>query len=227
MQLHPRVTRGLIAFVLFDLLLVLVMVFLYQAKSAREVQVELRDLGVTIYPQPRELQSFTLVDQHGKDFSNANFEGVWSLVFFGFTECPDICPLTMTELGQFYELLDKSEQDQLRIILVTVDPRRDTPDAMGTYLAKYNEDFVGLSGAAEAIQRLAEKLYVTHTEPPAEQQQPQHQHQDDASRTSTEYLINHSAHISVINPQGENFAVMRPPHRDQDIARAYQMIRNF
>ena len=224
MVLTHREKRALVAFILFDLLLVIVLFFLYQARAVQETEAELRELGVTIYPEPRELAGFKLADQFGNDFSNANLEGLWSLVFFGFTACPDVCPMTMAELDRFYESLDASEQDRLRIVLVTVDPERDTPASMGEYVSKFNEEFMGLSGDAAAIEKLAEKLYVTHSEPPAEHE---HNTSSSVSNTGTEYLINHSAHISVIDPQGQYVAVIRLPHRARIIDQVFRRLANL
>ena len=231
MKLTGRGKFALIAFVLFDLAMAVILLDLRALRSERASELELRELGVTVYPEPRNLQDFELQDQLGNVFTGADFVGGWNLVFFGFTSCPDICPLTMAELDKFYRSIDGNEFAKPRIILVTVDPARDTPETMANYLGNYNEDFIGLSGDAASISRLASQLYVVQSGgPDAQVPGPDlpalHNHTEDSNTTGSvgDYLINHSAHISVISPRGENFAVMRPPHRDQDIARAFQLL---
>lgn len=223
--------RFLIAFLLFDLAMAVILLDLYRLNSEREYESQLRELGTTVYPEPRPLQDFALRDQLGQAFTASDFAGSWNLVFFGFTSCPDICPLTMAELEQFYRGVDAGQFGKPRIILVTVDPQRDTPETMANYLAGYNDNFIGLSGDADSISALASQLYVVQSggpnaEVPAPEIPQLHSHTEDSNTSAVigDYLINHSAHISVISPRGEYFAVMRPPHRDQDIATAFEII---
>ena len=231
MKLTGRGKLALITFVLFDLAIAVILLDLRTLRAERATEVELRELGVTVYPEPRSLTEFALQDQFGDPFTTSDFLGGWNLVFFGFTSCPDICPLTMAELQKFYQSIDVNEFGKPRIILVTVDPARDTPETMANYLGNYNEDFIGLSGDAASISRLATQLYVVQSGgPDAEVPSPEvpqlHNHTENSNTAGSigDYLINHSAHISVISPRGENFAVMRPPHRDQDIARAFRLL---
>ncbi|PCJ24302.1 MAG: hypothetical protein COA96_09915 [SAR86 cluster bacterium] len=232
MKLTRRAKGALIAFVLFDLALLVFMLDLFQLRAAHESELALRELGVTIFPEPRSLTDFKLQDHHGNAFTREDFIGSWNLVFFGFTSCPDICPLTMAELKQFYEALDVAEEDIPQIILVTVDPARDTAEMMTSYLSKYNEDFIGLNGDAESISILAKQLYVVHSVDLGGETVESHNHTEDSSTSDTsspanDYLINHSAHISIISPAGDYFAVMRAPHRNQDIDEAFQQIISF
>ena len=96
--------RLLIAFVIVDILLGLAVYRGYKlwnaGEEAAEQISELREKGTTLFPEPRPLSSFSLIDAQGDDFTGANLVGKWSLVFFGFTHCPDICPLTMKELAE-------------------------------------------------------------------------------------------------------------------------------
>ncbi len=220
---------ALAAFLLFDLFLAYYLFNLYGLSSERDTLLELREIGVSIYPDQRRLTDFNLLDQTGQEFSNSDLDNRWSLIYFGFTECPDICPLTMAELEQFYVALDENEREDLSIILVTVDPRRDSPEEMAEYVGRFHEDFHGLTGDFDIISALADDLFVVH-ELAGSEDSDEHGHDDHTEQLppiDEDYLINHSGHISVINPQGLRFAVMRPPHRDQDIATAFRTIKNF
>jgi protein SCO1/2 len=131
-------------------------------------------------------------------------------------------------LGQFYAGLDFNQDVKPRVLLVTVDPEQDNPESMAAYLANYNEEFIGLSGDPEQISQLAAQLYVGYgdaVESAAATATASHEHdarpaEDDAAQGN--YLIEHSAHIAVINPQGDYYAVMRAPHRDQDLIKAFR-----
>jgi len=216
MQLTRNIKLGLLAFAVIDLLLILVFVSLLTVRSNRQQASELHDLGATLYQQPRPLDRFELVDQHGSMFSSDRLRGRWSLLFFGFTSCPDICPLTMTELKQFYQLLKQAKTAPLpQIVLVTVDPQRDTPATMASYISSFNNEFIGLSGDAQSLSALATQLYVAHT---ASAEAVSH---DGVEKGEQEYTIEHSGHISVINPDGELYAALRLPHRDRDLLAAY------
>lgn len=222
MLLTGKRKTALILFLAFDALVFVALILLFQLSGERQSEMDLRDIGVTVYPEARELRDFRLQDQAGDFFSQADFEGHWNLVFFGFTHCPDICPLTMAELKQFYESLEPGLAPQPRIFLVTVDPRRDDPESMAAYLQNYNEDFIGLSGDPAAIEQLAADLFVGFSEAPAAAMPHEgHAQTDEAAANEEGYLIEHSGHIAVIDPSGDYYAVMRAPHRDRDLLTAY------
>lgn len=239
--------RLLIAFVIVDILLGLAVYRGYKLWSAGEEAAkqtsELREKGTTLFPEPRPLSSFALVDAQGSDFTSANLVGQWSLVFFGFTHCPDICPLTMKELAEMASQLTQAEREQFQVILGTVDPERDDSATMAEYVAVYSDDFVGLTGSRVALSVLTKQLYVTHSDPAELVHHDNHDDQtpartpDDSSQhgpstgsahsSHTEasesdgavddYLITHSGHIALINPRGDFHGVIRPPHRDRDL----------
>ena len=226
MQLTAKRKTAFIAFLAFDVLVVIALIALFQLRGERASEAELREIGVTIYPEARTLSEFRLIDQEGEFFTKANLQGSWNLVFFGFTHCPDICPLTMAELGQFYAGLDFNQDVKPRVFLVTVDPKQDNPESMAAYLANYNEEFIGLSGDPGQIAQLAAQLYVGYGDAVnSEVAATKHEHsglQSEVDVAQGDYLIEHSAHIAVINPQGDYYAVMRAPHRDQDLIKAFR-----
>ncbi|GJM12006.1 MAG: cytochrome c oxidase assembly protein [Pseudohongiella sp.] len=229
MELAKKRKTLLMAFLAFDVLVVVALILLFQMRAERQSAVELREIGVTVYPEARVLSDFRLLDQQGEFFSNADFQGHWNLVFFGFTNCPDICPLTMAELAQFYAGLDFREDVKPRIFLVTVDPGQDTPESMAAYLANYNEEFIGLSGDPEQIEQLADELYVGYGDAVAASVMSASHDEHSGSHAEVElgagdYLIEHSAHIAVIDPRGDYYAVMRAPHRDRDLLEAFRQI---
>ncbi len=227
MKLSPSTKLGLIAFLLVDIALAVILVSLYVVRSDRELQTELREIGATIYEQPFELSSFNLTDQDGVSFSNENLLNNWNLVFFGFTSCPDICPITMAELDRFASSWIENGSGALpRIILATVDPETDSPQQMKEYLGDFNPDFIGLTGERSALAVFADELFVAFGEPATVGVQPSGHNTHNDRLSPGDFVIDHSSHISVIDPNGELFAVLRPPHRARDIAEAIALITN-
>ena len=221
MTLSHNAKIGLAAFVVFDAFLAVVLVSLYLARSERELLIELREIGVTVYPQPMQLSEFQLTDQFGNPFTQENRIGYRSILFLGYTHCPDICPLTMAELKQFYERLDEPEiKDDLRIVMISVDAERDTPETMANYVNSFNRDFIGLSGDTDSISNLASQLFVAHS---VVGQMPDHS--EHADGVDGGYLIEHSSHLVIFNESGQLQAIVRQPVRDRDLLRAYRLLR--
>lgn len=250
MALSLRAKRGLIAFGIFDVAVIAALIFLYILKTEINLKDDLRDIGVTVFADIRPLQEFELVDENFGSFTNDNLNDQWTLLFFGFTSCPDICPITMAELKKFYEQMDPNLKDDLNIVMVSVDPERDDPETIGNYVNGFNEDFLGVTGDLDSIAGVASQFFVGYSEPvyPSEnegQNQEQHQHgqpqqqephHDEAGHSASAapisttasdgYLISHSGHIAIVNPDGNYHAVMRPPHRVRDLLRAYEIVRD-
>lgn len=233
-QPNPGRTRKIkwISFLVIDAALAIALFFLFSANQQVEMQSELNDLGATVYPEQNPLvANFTLQDQYGGAFSVEQFSDRWSLVFFGFTNCPNICPLTMVELGQFYRGLQDSNPADLpmpQVVMVTVDPERDDSEALADYVDDYHADFLGLGGDSDQIQALAQQLYVVMENTAEREAEMMNQDTENHSQHAPQGQImsgfDHSGHISVINPSGELHAVIRLPHRDQYLTSAYELI---
>lgn len=233
MALSVKAKRGLVAFAIFDIAVIAALVFLFTLRSQIDTKDELRELGVTVYPDIRPVKQFELIDENFGSFTSQDLNDQWTLLFFGFTSCPDICPLTMVELKKFYEQIDDSKlKDDLNIVMVSVDPERDDPKKIGDYVNGFNEEFLGVTGDMESIADVAAQFFVAYSEPEPGAQPHHGDHQMDSTNenagavenTEENYLISHSGHIAVVNPDGNYHGVMRPPHRARDLATAYQMI---
>lgn len=237
------------AFILVDLALAAWLFMLFSARGQINELDELRDLGTSIYPQLYAIRPFSLTSTRGEEFTHTDFNDQWSLVFFGFSNCPDICPMSMAELGQFYRQLEAENDLPLpQVVMATVDPQRDDLAAMQSYVTEFNENFLGLTGEESQLSLLAEQLYVVanttadqisehsgHVEGGSTEDSTEDGagNEDDAmamdmagngASNNAELLFDHSGHISVINPDGELYAVMRLPHRDQDLLTAYRLL---
>lgn len=157
---------------------------------------ELRAQHVYRLEPPLQVQPIALIDHHGEPFAEARLRGRWTLAFFGFTSCTDICPPTLATLAKMYRELKPKEQADLQVVFISVDPARDTPHVLAPYLAGFHPDFLGVTGEPARLRKLALE-WQSGFEP--------------AAPGSTDEPIEHSGNLVLINPQGEVHAFLRPP----------------
>ena len=156
---------------------------------------ELQDYGALILDKPQALTQFQLLDERGEEFDQQDLVGKWTVVFFGFSHCTDICAPTMSVLGKTYAELKSEEQKEFEIVFVTVDPERDTPAVLGEYVSRFHSDFHGLSGSTKDLGNFASQLKVPYRVIPS----------------SEEETLGHSANLILINPRGELHGFFKPP----------------
>ena len=173
------------------------------------------ELESAILSEPLPLQPFTLIDQEGNPLNLENLKGHWTLLFFGYTHCPDICPTTLSVLKGVAEKLagDPELAASTRTLFVSVDPRRDTPAQLKQYLAYFDPAFIAATGNRGEIDNLTTQVGAIYM------------FEGDTSRD--DYIVNHSASILLIDPQGRFYARFNPPHTASGIADIYRRIRAF
>jgi protein SCO1/2 len=137
---------------------------------------------------------FQLVDQNGKPFTDADLKGKWHLVFFGYTHCPDVCPTTLNELSLAIDRLG-AKRDQVGIVMITVDPERDTPETLKSYIASFDAPITALSGTQEQVAEAAKAYRVYSAKRPTR---------------DGNYDMDHSAVIYVMDPEGRFTATFTP-----------------
>jgi protein SCO1/2 len=147
----------------------------------------------TWLPRPKAIDDFHLTDNDGKPFSLHDLQGKPSLVFFGFTRCPDVCPTTLLKLAQIKKT---AAIPGLRVIFVTVDPARDTPQAVGLYVHAFDPEFIGLTGGDKAIKQMAANFGVAVSK---------------VELPGGEYTMDHSAVVFLLNNQGQVAGIFTPP----------------
>ncbi len=158
-----------------------------------------------VLAQPRPLPAVDLLDQNSAKFESANFAGHWSFIYFGYTYCPDVCPLTLVELANLKrQLAAVLPTEPTEYYLVSVDPRRDTPERLREYVAYFDPAFHGLTGAESALTALARATETVFDVP--------------ADSADDHYLVSHSSNIVLLNPRGELHAVFTPPHDPAKLA---------
>lgn len=135
---------------------------------------------------------FTLLDSAGVTRTNADFPGQYLLVFFGYTFCPDVCPITLQTVGSALDRLGK-QAEKVTPIFITVDPERDTPERMGKYVSSFHPRLVGLGGSNEQIAAVAKAYRVYYAK----------------SGEDEDYLLDHSAILFFMSPDGRYLAHFR------------------
>ncbi len=167
---------------------------------------------ITLLEPPRPLPEIALVDDTAKPFGLDNLRGGWSLLFFGFTHCPDICPNTLGILNTVHSAL-KQDGDipPLKIIFVSVDPRRDTPAALHEYVRYFDKDFVGVTGEIEEIKKLTQALYLPFAT---------------TDNPDGGYTVEHSAALVLVNPKAQARVYFTPPHEPQKLAQQLAAVIN-
>jgi protein SCO1/2 len=145
------------------------------------------------YQQPRGIKPFELTDHHGQIFSKAQLKDKWSFVFLGYTSCPDVCPTTLQNLGFIYDQL-KAIASNSQVLLVSVDPNRDTQEKLSQYIPYFNPEFIALRGEHGALFPFARNLGLMYA----------------ISDEGEGYLVDHSASIVLINPNGQIASIFKP-----------------
>jgi protein SCO1/2 len=190
--------RGIRRTVIISFLLVLVVIGLVVHKVTKPqalTQDELREYGAVVLDKPRRFSDFELQDNNGQRFTREQLQGQWSLLFFGFTHCPDICPMALLDLQRMVSGLPSDMAADTQVILVTLDPARDTPEELTQYLAAFNKDFVGVTGEFLTLRRFANEVNVAFAK----------------VMQGEDYTVDHSGNIVLINPMGDYHGFFRPP----------------
>lgn len=170
------------------------------------------DFGTVVLPQPRAPSPFRLVRNDEIPFTEADLRGAWTLAYFGFTHCPDICPVTLAVLAEARRQLSETHADApFNVALFTVDPERDTPDVLTEFVAYFHPDFVGVTGEHIVLATLAREVSVAFAKVP--------------SQTDPDgYVVDHTGNIVIFNPRGHYHGYIRLPHTPERVLTAYRTL---
>ena len=170
---------------------------IWSASIILDRQVNLEELEATRFPVARQIPPFELVDHNNQVFNETTLLERWSFLFFGYTHCPDVCPTTLSVLNSVAHRLQDVEAD-IRFVFVSVDPERDTPEQLAQYVRYFNDGFVGVTGSEQKIGEFTRELGIMHMRVAAED-------------NATGYLVDHTASVLLIDPDGRYHAVFSPP----------------
>lgn len=169
------------------------------------------DAGIILLPQHRAIAPLKMTDQDGQPVSLDQLKGKWSLLFFGYTFCPDICPTTLAQLRQIKMELPKDSVARLQVILVSVDPARDTPAKLKEYLGYFDQDFRGFNAPVPVLAEFAKAVSMPFVE---------------ADTSKPNYTVSHSGNLAVIGPDGTQRGFIRAPFNTQKlVAQLPEMLR--
>lgn len=195
------------------LVFIAVVVGMFVYSTTRTVTLSVEELGtkgVVTLDRPRDIVPFALTTAEGKPFSNASLLGNWTFIFFGFTNCPDICPVSMSVMAQAEQRLradDAKLAEQFQGVLVSVDPERDTPEVLGPYVQAFSKKFVGVYGSRELVAAFAQQLNATFAKVPD---------------GNGGYQMDHTGTIAIINPKGHYHGFIKMPHKADVVAMAFR-----
>ncbi|HVT36911.1 MAG TPA: SCO family protein [Nevskiaceae bacterium] len=155
-----------------------------------------------VLPQPRALGEFALVADDGQPFTLQRLRGHWTLIFPGFTHCPDVCPTTLALLKQVRVRL--AGKPDVQVVFLSVDPQRDTPQALSTYVHYFDPAFTGVTAAEPELSRVATQLAIAYEKVPGP--------------SPDSYSMDHSAALVLVNPQAQVAAYLSPPFQLETLA---------
>ena len=164
------------------------------------------ELGYYELPEPKPITDFSMSDHLNRPVNLSSLKGKVSILFFGFTRCPDVCPTTLSIINMAVSGIQNPPQ----VIMVSVDPEQDTPSALAAYLAAFNDSFIGFTGTEAEVTQLANQLDVGFKQRPL----------GDGNLT-----VDHPANIVVVDKKGQYQGLIRPPHRVENLAPVLELLQ--
>lgn len=165
--------------------------------------------SVTMFPQPRALPAFSLRQSDGTQLTAGELNGHWTLVFLGFTYCPDVCPTTLAELAQAQnQWKSLPDSTRPRVLFVSVDPERDTPTRIGEYAHAFHPDTLAATADVPTLENFARSLMFVFQKMPG----------SNFEANPQDYSMDHSANIAVLDPKGRMVGFIKPPFQPRAIA---------
>ena len=160
--------------------------------------------SLKMFPQGKSFSGFQLTSNKGKQWQAKDFKGNYSLVFFGFANCPDICPTTLLDMQKINHALESVKVSPPNFIFISVDPDRDTPEILDEYITYFNPEFIALTGDQANILSIATQLGVAY-------KVAEHEKGD------LVYDVDHASALFVLNPEGERIGLFSAPHNVKNI----------
>ena len=174
---------------------------------------ELLANGLYLFESPKEISDFIFYSANKTEFTKSDLIGKWTLMYFGFTRCPDECPTTMYQMSKLIKVLREKEfpLDNKQWVLVSIDPERDSPEDINRYAKGFDDSFIGISNTRPMLLSLATQLSVNNVMPS----------NDSMDHT---HLDNHVNNIILLNPNGDFAGVFRPPFDISRLSLTYQSV---
>ena len=189
-------------------------------KEVAEARKNFSPIQGTILSPARKIAVPALVKDDGRVFSLDDLTGHWSLLFFGYTHCPDVCPTTMAVLAQASKIAQVNNHMFPQVIFISVDPERDKVEMLTEYVQYFDKDFIAVTGNEKLIKALTLQMSVVYMKMPVD-------NNSAAGSAESGYLIDHSAALLLLNPEGKLVAFFNPPHDPKTILNDFQTVVNL
>ena len=160
-----------------------------------------------IYPVAKNIKDFELLDQLANKVTNDILKNHWSLIFVGYTHCPDVCPTTLNVLNQVDGFMREQKIQPPQIIFLSIDPQRDTPEALKPYVDYFNKRFIGLTGEPDEVKQLTQQLNAVYRKAVGAS----------GDINKDDYLMDHSSALMLTNPRGDLQSILTAPHTPANI----------
>lgn len=201
-------------FVILLALLALIAGFFVARHLHSKKTVDVAAFHGTYLEHPRSIHHFSLQGTDNQAFDNQRMQGRWTLIFFGFTSCGYLCPTTMAEMGKMFKILEKNGLKNLpQVVMITLDPERDSLDKLKAYTETFDPHFYGARGDNESVKQMTREMGVMYAKVAMQ------------DKTDPEaYDIQHSGTIMLFNPEGKLSAFFTTPHHAAVLAKDYQLL---
>lgn len=190
--------------------------FIYSNYNKWGQKVQPVNINGTVIKKPKNITSFNLNRGNNQTLSDMDLQNKWTLIFFGYTTCPDICPTTLSTLSTMYKTLDNLPKKHMpQVLFVSIDPEHDYDGQADKYVKYFNSNFIGLTGSKTQLADLQSNLGVVAQKVML-----------DNNDGGQNYIYDHSSTIYVVNPQGQLQAILSAPHKADNLAKDYRAIIN-
>jgi protein SCO1/2 len=200
-------------FVLLAASLTLLLAVIFWASSSESPQEQ----GSSLPPFGGD---FSLKSHSGSPFSLSSARGSFVLIFFGFTHCPEVCPLGLKKMSDVLDLLPQTSSARLKPLFITVDPLRDTPEVLASYLSSFSPKITGLTGTEADIADVVKRYAIYAEKVPV----PDTSHADSDHQGHDDYTMNHTTHFILLDPQGNFVKLYADDLTAQDITRDLALV---
>ena len=189
--------------------------FVWSSQNAQISNDELRSLGVIVFPETKETPELALVSHEGELFTKASLAGKWSFAFFGYTHCPDICPITISQIGQAETRLEAQKEHHvlanIQPVFISIDSKRDGHEKVAKFISATSDRFIGVTGNSDEIKALAAFTGIGYKRMPMNSSEPKE-----------DYLIEHQGYIAIFDTAGNLFGYIKPPFEIDHLARIFR-----
>lgn len=169
-----------------------------------------------ILPSAKIIEEFNLIDNKNRLFNLQSIKNKWSILFFGYTHCPDVCPTTLNTLVQVNKLMLQKNITPPQFVMISIDPERDTAEILDQYVAYFNEDFIAVGGELNEVQKLAANLGIYFKKATGAS----------GDINADDYTMDHQTSFIVVNPEGKVAAYLMQPHDPKTVVKDFQTVND-